>query len=99
MSHESIPDAAEKYHQTNREILKATGHSIDDLLKEPSVMDEELNRLEGAIAEGAHHFEETIEPMIGRCSCGGRFGVQAPVRCPSCKSTNVKRVKVLERYI
>ena len=42
---------------------------------------------------------QAVEPIMGRCPCGGQFGLRAPVRCPSCKSTNIKQGQLLAQYI
>jgi len=36
--------------------------------------------------------EERIPELAGRCECGGAFSLDAPIRCPSCRSTDVKAV-------
>jgi len=35
---------------------------------------------------------------IARCSCGGRFSEEAPVRCPKCKSTNLQKGSLVCMY-
>ncbi len=32
-----------------------------------------------------------IEAVAGSCSCGGSFKVDAPPRCPQCRSLNIER--------
>jgi hypothetical protein len=40
------------------------------------------------LSEGEYYL--AVEKMAGRCSCGGQFRFDAPVRCPKCHSTSVK---------
>ena len=39
-----------------------------------------------------------LERHLGRCQCGSRFSVHAPVRCPHCRSTNFDRGELLTLY-
>lgn len=32
-----------------------------------------------------------IESVAGRCECGGKFKVDAPPRCPQCRSLNIEK--------
>jgi len=36
-------------------------------------------------------YEAAVEELCGECECGGRFRFDAPPRCPSCRSTDVRR--------
>ena len=33
---------------------------------------------------------QVIEKTMGKCSCGGNFKMNAPVRCPKCRSTEIE---------
>ena len=36
-------------------------------------------------------FESIVElEVVGKCECGGQFRWHAPVRCPKCRSTNIR---------
>lgn len=34
-------------------------------------------------------YDATVESVAGKCSCGGSFKFDAPIRCPRCRSTDV----------
>lgn len=34
-------------------------------------------------------YHQEIENIIGKCNCGGQYKLNAPSRCPKCKSTNI----------
>jgi predicted Zn-ribbon and HTH transcriptional regulator len=98
--HDLIPEATDMYHRATREAVEATGRSLDNLLAVAGVTDDDaLQRLRGAIVEAANRFDQVIEPIVGRCRCGGQFGLNASVRCPACKSTNVREGQTLLQYI
>jgi predicted Zn-ribbon and HTH transcriptional regulator len=59
---------------------------------------DKLIRLRDAIAKGADDFDQSVQPIVGRCSCGGQFGLHAPVRCPVCKSSNIEQGETLMNY-
>lgn len=44
-------------------------------------------RAELAAAPGG--FDDHLEQLVGRCPCGGQFGLYAQPRCPACKSTDL----------
>jgi hypothetical protein len=48
------------------------------------------------ISEEEYHRQ--AEAIAGNCHCGGRFHFDAPVRCPNCRSANVRRGKSLICY-
>jgi predicted Zn-ribbon and HTH transcriptional regulator len=58
-----------------------------------------LSSLRKSIAEAASRSDDAIVPIVGRCPCGGRFGLYPPVRCPFCKSTQIKNGRLLVDYI
>ena len=97
VAHDLIPEATEQYHRAAGEALAVDYSNAKPLIALP-VDGEELSRLREAIAEATARFNEAIEPIIGRCSCGGRFALGAPVRCPFCKSTNTQRRVTLMDY-
>jgi hypothetical protein len=43
-------------------------------------------------------FHAATEACAGQCSCGGRFLVNAPLRCPKCKSTAVDQGATILDY-
>ena len=51
-----------------------------------------------AFKRARDEFEEGVEAFAGQCSCGGRFRYGAPVRCPSCYSTDVEQGKIRRLY-
>ena len=57
--------------------------------------DADRSRLRDAMAAILKRFDDAIEPIVGRCSCGGQFGALAPVRCPVCRSSNIERLRSL----
>jgi len=62
--------------------------------KEKTAPNKVLNMLCLVINEDKFKINEEInleiEAAIGRCECGGRFSINAPVRCPQCKSTDIE---------
>lgn len=43
-------------------------------------------------SETASPFDyETVEAMAGQCRCGGAFRMDAPARCPKCRSSDLKQ--------
>jgi len=40
------------------------------------------------ISEKEYH--RSIEAMAGKCKCGGNYTLDAPPRCPKCRSTRLK---------
>jgi hypothetical protein len=43
-------------------------------------------------------YNQSVESTIGRCRCGGRFTMDAPIRCPGCGSLNITKGKPFENY-
>ncbi len=35
-------------------------------------------------------YEKNVENIIGKCTCGGRYLLHAPSRCPKCHSTQLE---------
>ena len=48
------------------------------------------------ISEEEYHRQ--VEAIAGACHCGGCFRFQAPLRCPDCRSANVREGRTLELY-
>ena len=38
---------------------------------------------------GAEYYSE-IDAIAGECSCGGKFSLNSPPRCPKCRSTSIE---------
>jgi len=51
-----------------------------------------------AFERARSEFEGEVEAFAGECSCGGRFCYDAPLRCPSCRSTDLEQGKVRRLY-
>jgi predicted Zn-ribbon and HTH transcriptional regulator len=45
-----------------------------------------------------NEYQQAVEALIGQCFCNGRFRLKAPMRCPQCKSTDVRKDKVTLLY-
>jgi hypothetical protein len=43
-------------------------------------------------------FEAAAEATVGKCECGGQYRFHAPVRCPICKSADIKKGKLTLLY-
>jgi hypothetical protein len=43
-------------------------------------------------------YYEAIEATAGTCRCGGNFGVDTPLRCPSCGSDQIKEGKIIDVF-
>ena len=43
------------------------------------------------ISEADYH--RAVETEAGTCSCGGKFSLNAPLRCPACRSADVESGK------
>ena len=43
-------------------------------------------------------YKTGVEALAGNCNCGGQFRFDAPLRCPECKSTNIKEGEITEMY-
>lgn len=56
-------------------------------------------RLAKAITKASVDFDHAVEPIVGRCPCGGLFSLEAPIRCPECQSTNVALGNAFMDYI
>jgi hypothetical protein len=60
--------------------------------------DEEIRR--GApglpISEEAYH--AGVEAVAGNCRCGGSYRLNAPVRCPRCRSTRIEEGETSTMY-
>ncbi len=41
------------------------------------------------ISEDEYH--RGVETFAGNCECGGRFTLNAPLRCPECHSTRIRK--------
>ncbi len=48
------------------------------------------------ISEEEYHRQ--VEAIAGACHCGGHFRFKAPLRCPNCRSANVRKGKTLFCY-
>ena len=59
---------------------------------------EQLVRRTTAFEQATYDFDQAVEPIVGRCSCGGQFALNAPVRCPVCKSSNIKEGDITMHY-
>ena len=52
-----------------------------------------------AFDRASDEFREGVEAFAGKCSCGGRFRYGAPIRCPSCCSTDVEQGEIRRLYV
>ena len=43
-------------------------------------------------------YNKKLEVIAGTCECSGAFLVDAPARCPKCKSTNIKNGELIDLY-
>jgi hypothetical protein len=75
VAHDRIPQALEKYVTAVREAMDAARGPAEK---------------RQAIVKAANDLDRAVHPTVGPCSCGGQFGLHAPVRCPACKSSNIK---------
>lgn len=48
------------------------------------------------ISEDEYH--ASIEAMVGKCRCGGKYTLDAPPRCPRCRSTRVEEGEITVMY-
>ena len=48
------------------------------------------------ISEAEYH--KGIEALAGQCRCGGRFCLDAPPRCPKCRSTRIEEGPITVMY-
>jgi hypothetical protein len=48
------------------------------------------------IPEDEYHRQ--VESIAGSCHCGGHFRFDAPLRCPTCRSANVREGPTLDLY-
>jgi hypothetical protein len=48
------------------------------------------------ISEPEYHKE--IEALAGRCRCGGRYRLDAPPRCPKCRSARIEEGRITTMY-
>ena len=48
------------------------------------------------IAEDEYHKE--IEAIAGKCGCGGQYTLDAPARCPECRSTRIEEGEIIIMY-
>jgi hypothetical protein len=76
VGHDRIPRALEQYLRAVREALDAAGEPPEK---------------RQAVVKAADDFDQAIRPIVGPCPCGGQFGLHALVRCPACKSSNIKK--------
>ena len=49
------------------------------------------------IAKIDWHDAKAVEKFAGLCLCNGQYKINAPVRCPNCKSLNLKLDKIQPR--
>jgi len=42
--------------------------------------------------------ESYLDRIVGRCECGGQFRLYAPIRCPKCRSDEVKTTVMIVLY-
>lgn len=62
--------------------------------KEKSVS---LIRLGGKQADrSGERYRQRMEKAAGRCRCGGQFRLDAPPRCPACRSTDLTSSGIAE---
>lgn len=47
---------------------------------------------------GCGKYNQQVEAFAGKCKCGGRFLFDAPLRCPKCRSTNIKEGEITIMY-
>jgi predicted Zn-ribbon and HTH transcriptional regulator len=100
VGHDLIADAKNEYDRAIREAIDASGVSLAELLKGLTGIDrDKQTRMMEAFASAIDRLNQAIESIVGRCSCGGSFGLEAPIRCPSCGSTNVQHTRGLTHYI
>jgi hypothetical protein len=48
------------------------------------------------LSEGEYH--KSIEEQAGSCRCGGRYALDAPPRCPKCRSARIKQGELVQYY-
>jgi len=48
------------------------------------------------ISEDEYH--SGIDAMAGKCRCGGKYNLDAPPRCPKCRSTRIEEGDVFLNY-
>lgn len=105
VSHDLISKPLERHHQAVCAAMDATGKPVEELLQQikqrslgMAIDRDKPIHLKEAIAKAMGDFDKAIEPIVGKCQCGGRLGLHAPVRCPACKSANIKEGKTLMQY-
>ena len=99
VAHDLIPDATEEYRRAADEAVEATGQPLKALAAGTVSLDREAAmRWARAMAAAAARLDDAIERAAGRCTCGGRFGLHAAVRCPVCKSTKIDKGPTLFVY-
>jgi DNA-binding cell septation regulator SpoVG len=90
VAHELIPGAREQLQRTISEALGVDLSSAKGPIAFP-VDAAKRSRVKEAFLEAVNRFDEAVEAVVGRCSCGGRFSELATVRCPACKSKNIQQ--------
>lgn len=43
-------------------------------------------------------YDREVERIAGKCKCGGQHLFKAPIRCPKCRSTNIRSGRVVMYY-
>lgn len=70
---------------------------LGDLHKHPR---NEENALEDRPVEPTwdDEYERRIEAIAGKCKCGGQYTLDAPPRCPKCRSTRLEEGEPTAMY-
>jgi len=45
-----------------------------------------------------NEYQSAIRAIAGKCSCGGNYTLDAPPRCPKCRSTRLKEGEITVMY-
>jgi hypothetical protein len=56
----------------------------------------QMNAQVEPISENEYHV--AVEAFAGKCRCHGKFSLNAPPRCPKCRSTRIKEVGISLMY-
>ena len=43
-------------------------------------------------------YNKAVEEFAGKCKCGGQFSMEAPIRCPKCKSDDIDLGEAVINY-
>jgi hypothetical protein len=68
-------------------------YSIPDIYSEDFIQ-----RLSNVNSISREEYERGIEDYAGNCRCGGNYRLDAPPRCPKCRSANIEEGDIILMY-